>query len=133
MALSTGNLAILHTVHGAAWLALRFMPPLRAQRTVRRFAGWVARPFSCEADARAGASALRSFGSCLSQSLAVSALLPGSEVVIGARASASAPLRAHAWVELRGISLDPGAEMQDVRRIASLGGTFPGQATRSVV
>jgi hypothetical protein len=105
-----------------AWVALHFMAPLRARRAVNAAARFVAKPFPSEREARAGARALGSSGTCLSWSLAVAALLPGSDVVIGVTAHRGAPLRAHAWVELRGGSLDPNGREGDLRPMAILGG-----------
>jgi hypothetical protein len=119
MAISTCKLVSLHAVHGFAWLALRFLPPLRAQRAVQRVAR-LARPLSSVGDARVGVRALGSLGSCLSRSVAVSALLPGSQVVIGAACGGRAALRAHAWVELGRARLDPGERDGDLRPLATL-------------
>jgi hypothetical protein len=128
MAFSTRELVSLHAVHGFAWLALRLLPPLRAQSAVQRVAG-LAGPFSSVGDARAGIRALGSLGSCLSRSIAVSALLPGSQVVIGVAAHApdgEPVLRAHAWVELGNTGLDapprPGDGGEDHRPLARLPG-----------
>jgi hypothetical protein len=119
MAISTRELVSLHAVHGFARLALRFLPPLRAQIAVQRVAR-LAEPFSSVGDARVGVRALGSLGSCLSRSIAVSALLPGSQVVIGVAPGGESVLRAHAWVELGSTGHDALESDEDLRPLARL-------------
>jgi hypothetical protein len=125
MTISTRELVSLHAVHGFAWLALRFLPPLRARSAVERVAR-LAEPFSSVGDARVGVRALGSLGSCLSRSIAVSALLPGSQVVIGVGPGGERALRAHAWVELGRTRLDalplPLENGEELRPLARLPG-----------
>jgi hypothetical protein len=117
--MTAAALARLHTLHGVAWVAVRVVSPARARRAVDAAARFVP-SFRSEEDAAQGERALGSMGSCLTRALAVSALLPGSEVVIGADASRSAKLHAHAWVEVNG---RPVGDTQGpgVERIGSLG------------
>jgi hypothetical protein len=110
-------LAKVHAVHAVAWLAVRVVSPTRARRAVDRVARFVP-PFRSEEAARDGERALASAGTCLTRALAISALLPGSEVVIGADPSRSTRLDAHAWVEIDGRPL--GDVQAPVTRMASL-------------
>jgi hypothetical protein len=90
---------ITEAIHGVAWVALRVQSPVNARRTVARLGSRLP-PFSTAAEARSGIRRLLAGGSCLSRSLAVSARLRGSSVVIGVDPRWSSGLMAHAWVEL---------------------------------
>ena len=119
--MSARTLAKVHAVHGVSWLAVRVLSPSRARRAVDTVARFVP-SFRSEDAARDGERALASVGTCLTRALAISALLPGSEVVIGVDPSRSTKLDAHAWVEVDGHPLgDP--LVPEVTRMASLGPT----------
>jgi hypothetical protein len=88
----------MHALHGASRCALRFLSPLAARRAILKLAAGLP-PFADLSEARA-AGRMLSRGTCLSRSLAISARLPGSHVVIGVDARRSSRLLAHAWVQL---------------------------------
>ena len=93
-------------VHAVARAALRLARPLIAKRIVDRVAQRVARQVERDVACMI-AGALEPHGTCLSRALAVAALLPGAEVVIGVEPGASSRLFAHAWVEHSGRALRP--------------------------
>ncbi len=96
---------ITEALHGVAWIALRLQSPVKARQTVASLGARV-RPFATTADARSGASRFLAKGSCLSRSLAISARLPGSSVVIGTDPRWSSRFTAHAWVEFEAETID---------------------------
>jgi hypothetical protein len=106
---TTREAIAVHSLEAAARVALYVLPPLRAKRAVDAIARLLPR-FRSPGRAMRGAASLGATGSCLSRSLAISAMLPGSEIVIGGRRAERDSFRAHAWVELNGQPLcDPGA------------------------
>jgi hypothetical protein len=86
-------------LHWVARVALLLQPPRRARSIVRRV-GAALPPFASVDDAKAASDALGGSGTCLTRALAISARLPGSEVVIGVDPRRSARIVAHAWVAL---------------------------------
>jgi hypothetical protein len=110
--------ARLHAMHGVARVAVRVLPPARARRVVDAVARIVpalaSEDEACEAD-----RVLASAGTCLTRALAISALLPGSDVAIGADPARAARLHAHAWVEVNDRPV-AGTEALAVARIAKL-------------
>lgn len=109
-----------HALHAVAWVALRVTSPLRAERVVRALG---ARMTPLDSDgALSVLDTIAPWGSCLSQSLSVSARLPGSRVAIGV--DPSAPTLGHAWVEWKGAPLRPSDSRGAV--IAHLGGERAG-------
>ncbi len=93
----------LHALNGIAWVALRFRTPREAKCLVAVAAKLLARPLREEVSARKAADQLDPFGSCLSRAMAIAAVFPTAEVVIGVRPGASeTSLFAHAWVEWGG-------------------------------
>lgn len=109
---------VLRALHGLARLSLRVTSPLKAKGVVDAAARFVPLLHSTER-AKAAMSLLDGRGSCLSRSLTVAALLPGSEVVIGVNPSAPEGFHAHAWVELNGTALGD-TSTEGVGRIATL-------------
>jgi hypothetical protein len=95
----------LHGLHWLARLALRTRSPLRAKSVVDRVAR-ILPPLRDVEDARAAVGALFPAGSCLSRALAIAAMLPGAEVVIGVAALRSASLSAHAWLRIDNVDID---------------------------
>jgi Transglutaminase-like superfamily len=116
---------ITQALHGVAWVALRVQSPVSAMRTVTRIGASV-RPFANLADARSGARRLWPTGSCLSRSLAISARLRGSSVVIGVDPRWSPEFRAHAWVALGAETIDGAVEIDG----AVLGGLHDAEIAR---
>jgi hypothetical protein len=97
------RLIALATLNVVALLALRTRAPLEAKRVVDAL-GRNIPPLSIE-EAKRSAARLARWGTCLSRSMAIASLLPGSEVVIGVElspAAGGAALHAHAWVEMDG-------------------------------
>ncbi len=111
----------VRVLHEAARIAVRALPPLRAKQVIDAI-GRLMRPLSAD-EARTAVRGLGGAGSCLTRALAISAVLPASEVVIGVDPRRSETLYAHAWVEVNGTPLD-GTEspvVTPVERLASLG------------
>jgi hypothetical protein len=114
-----------HLLNVIAYAALRVGSPIRAKRSVNRAARMLGATDRDAAEVRRLARALRPLGTCLSRSLALAAMLPEADVVIGWCPSASHPsapslqmehaVHAHAWVEHRGSALcvgdDTGTEL----------------------
>lgn len=104
-------MVLSHLLHSIAYVSVRLLPPIRAQRALARVAAALPqlnREQSTQALAR-----LRG-GSCLTRSMTVAARLPGASVVIGVPRPGY-DFEAHAWVEHEGRALlvsDPkGAEI----------------------
>jgi len=108
--------ARVHALHGVARVALRVLPPARARAVVGAVAR-MAPPLASADEAREADRVLGSAGSCLTRALAISALLPGSDVAIGADPGHAARLHAHAWVELNDHPVT-GTESLDANRVA---------------
>jgi hypothetical protein len=94
-------------IHVVARLLLRAMAPLRAHAVLQAIGGLLPPRPSHGDDVRRTAKKLARRGTCLSRALAISALAPDVDVVIGVlppdqRGSGLA----HAWVEIRGKPLD---------------------------
>jgi hypothetical protein len=70
-------------------------------------------------EARRIAASLAGHGTCLSRSLALAARAPSADVVIGVMPRGTAPLLAHAWIEMNGAPINPaevtGAEIARIR------------------
>jgi hypothetical protein len=118
MGMSLRARARLRALHAVARVALRLFSPDRARAAVDA-AARVLPPLASEDEAREADRVLASSGSCLTRALAISALLPGSDVAIGADPARSARLRAHAWVEMNDRPVT-GTDGLEVDRIASL-------------
>jgi hypothetical protein len=86
-------------LHVAARIAIRVWPPLEAKRRLHAL-GSLLGPVDLD-EAESALGRLRG-GSCLSRALATASRIPGSEVVIGTRRTPGLPLRAHAWIEVKG-------------------------------
>jgi hypothetical protein len=99
--------AAVHLLHLVSRIALRTLRPLPAERVVQRVARLMPLLPSREA-AKCGMSVLQHEGTCLSRALTISAMVPGSRVVIGARKPAPDSFQAHAWVEVDGAPCDAG-------------------------
>lgn len=87
-----------HLLHGFAFLSVRLLPPLRAQRALRAITS-VLPPLSREESI--GVLRRLRGGSCLTRSMTVAARLSGASVVIGIPRPRSR-FGAHAWVEQDG-------------------------------
>jgi len=95
----------MRALHFVARAALRLFPPRRAREVVAQAARSLPALDSTD-EARRLADALDASGTCLSRALTVSAVLPGSEVVIGVDPGDTRTLLlAHAWVEVGGTPL----------------------------
>jgi hypothetical protein len=70
--------------------------------------------------ARCALNALGDSGTCLTRSIAISTLLPGSEVVIGFHESGPSARSAHAWVEQEGKKVKREEKSSMFREIARL-------------
>jgi hypothetical protein len=84
-------------LHVVALVAVRARPPLEAKRVVDAFGRLM--PKLSPNDAVRLGKAMEGRGSCLTRALAVSARLPGSEVVLGTDGTGDGEFTAHAWVE----------------------------------
>jgi hypothetical protein len=73
-------------------------------------------------EARAALTALGKSGTCLSRSLTIAAVLPGSDVVIAFHREGPSKRNAHAWVELRGAAIAENSETEMFQEIARLKG-----------
>ena len=105
-----------HLLHVLAFVSLRVTTPLRAKR-IADVAGRLFRSLSSE-EALHVAARLEGHGTCLSRSLAVSARLPCSEVVIGGCVAPGQRFAAHAWVERDGEAISAThAQHQEIARI----------------
>jgi hypothetical protein len=88
-------------LHAIAKLVIRTRPPLVAKRIVDALGR--ALPVLSLGDAMRIAQELEGSGTCLTRALAISARLPGSQVVIGSDGpSTPGFFGAHAWVEREG-------------------------------
>lgn len=115
----------LKGLHWLARVALRLRPPLEAKAVVDRVAQHMPQLRGAD-DARAAVRALGPSGSCLSRAVAVAAILPGADVVIGIDVWRSAQLAAHAWVEVDGECVDTNVDGSALpTELARLGPTFP--------
>jgi len=106
---ASGDAVRLHALHCVARVLLRVRSPLGARAVVKR----IARKFPPLRGVEGARDAVRTLfptGSCLSRAVAIAAVLPGAEVVIGVDAWHSARVRAHAWLEIGGerVDTDPG-------------------------
>jgi Transglutaminase-like superfamily len=107
----------MQALHGASRLALRFLSPLAARRAIVKLAACLP-PFEDLSQARAAGQMLTR-GTCLSRSLAISARLSGSHVVIGVDVRRSSRLLAHAWVQLGGEVVYPTQPIVHSETLAS--------------
>ncbi len=113
----------LHALHWGARAAVATQTPLRARTSVAALARWVPRCQSVE-EARAALAVLGRSGTCLSRSLTIAALLPGSHVVIGFHRDGAAARSAHAWIEMHGAKIEDeqgaGSELfQEMARLTA--------------
>jgi hypothetical protein len=105
-----------HLVHALACVALRVLPPRKALRAVRISARAMPALWR-NRDAEQIGRTLAGRGTCLSRAVAIAALAPNIEIVIGV-APDSRTLRAHAWVERAGIPLT--GQIEEFTEIARL-------------
>lgn len=100
-----------HLLHGFAFVSVKLLAPIRAQRAVNVVAAALPR---MTRDESARVLVRLRGGSCLTRSMTVAARLPGAAVVIGVPRPGR-DFEAHAWVEQDGVPLlatDPrGAEI----------------------
>lgn len=89
-----------HALHAVARVSLRVRSPLAAKRIVD--AVGKALPRLGLGEAMELGTELECSGTCLSRALAIAALLPDAEVVIGTDGAVHA-FSAHAWVERDGV------------------------------
>jgi hypothetical protein len=115
----------VHALNVMARVALFFLRPKDAQRLVGRVADAWPRRLG-EDEARRAVQRLKPLGTCLSRSLAIAAMLPNAEVIIGIRKEVAGEVRAHAWVEWAGRPLD--AEEAVGEELARLGRAAPGSS-----
>jgi hypothetical protein len=85
---------------------LRTCSPLRAHRIMRRV-GTFLPSIRSTSEAREAVRNLSRHGSCLARSLAVAARMPEADIAIGVSPDSIAPLSAHAWIEIDGVSIEP--------------------------
>jgi hypothetical protein len=101
-----GNAVRLHALHCLARVALRVRPPMRAKALVDRMARRFPPLRGGIESARDAVDTLFPTGSCLSRAVAIAAVLPGAQVVLGVDAWSAARVRAHAWLEIDGVRVD---------------------------
>ena len=98
-------MSIDSALHVLAWSLLQVCSPERAHRLVVRLGRILPQYASLDA-VRSAEARLRRRGTCLTRSLALTARVPRSEVVIGILPKGGG-LVAHAWLEVSGIPMNP--------------------------
>lgn len=101
----SGDAVRLRALHWVARVMLRVRSPLHARALVERI-GRRLPPLRGVEGARDAVLTLFPSGSCLSRAVAIAAVLPDADVVIGVDPWQSARLRAHAWLEIGGERVD---------------------------
>jgi len=97
-------------LHAFSRVALRLFALQRATAMIESVARLFP-PLAGTHQAKESLAALGQSGSCLSRSVTIAAMLPGSALVIGGNRAKSGSFHAHAWIEVGGDALGLEADV----------------------